>query len=76
MGKKLRLITMPVYFFYLDDDDGNGGLEYADDAAARQAALETLGAMISEGSVRSETHMRVTDETGRQVVNLKFSAHW
>lgn len=65
---------MPRYFFYLDDDDGNGGLEYANDAAARQAAMETIGAIISEGAVRTETHMLVTDETGRQVVNLKFSA--
>jgi hypothetical protein len=65
---------MPRYFFYLDDDDGNGGLEYADDAAARQAAMETLGAMISEGSVTTGAHMRVTDQTGRQVVNLKFLA--
>jgi hypothetical protein len=51
---------MPRYFFYLDDDDGNGGLEYADDAAARQAAMHTLGAMISEGSVTTGAHLRVT----------------
>jgi hypothetical protein len=38
---------MPKYFFFVDgDDDGNDGLEFHNDAAARQEALETFAAMV------------------------------
>jgi hypothetical protein len=66
--------TMPLYFFYVDVDDGDDGVEYRDDASARQAAMQTFGAMIGEGSIKTEPHMSVADETRRHVLSLNFSA--
>ena len=65
---------MPRYYFYIDDSPDDSGVELPDEEAARSAAVETFGAMIRDGSVNAQSHMRVTDDAGRRVVSLRFSA--
>jgi hypothetical protein len=62
---------MPRYFFNIEGDDDDG-TELADDDAARVAARESFGTLITEGSVASGTSMEVLDATGRRVVALKY----
>ena len=76
---------MPRYFFNVHDGKDIEDIEgtvLSSDARAREQAISTAGEMIrSEASAFPECEvweMRVTDETGRCLVTLRFSAedHW
>ena len=64
----------PLYFFHLDEDSDRGGTQFPHDAAAHQSAVQMLGQMIRDGTALADSEMTVTDEKGRQVVKLRFSA--
>jgi hypothetical protein len=71
---------MPRYFFNIEDgkniDDVDGSV-LSDDGDAREQAITTAAEIIrSEAATLRENEvwsMRVTDETGRCVVTLRFS---
>jgi hypothetical protein len=65
---------MPRYFFHLHEEEGGSGEDLPDDAAARSIAHETLGEMIRDNPAVTALRMRVTDDRGRQVAKLAFSA--
>jgi hypothetical protein len=64
---------MPRYYFHLDEDADDGGLDLADDTVAHREAIEAFAMMIREGTVSVDSEMRVIDGTGRHVVSLRFS---
>ena len=65
---------MPRYYFRFDGDDDDDGVEFADDAAACEAARDMFGQAIREGEVENGSNLVVRDASGRRVATFAFSA--
>jgi hypothetical protein len=70
---------MPRYFFDVFDgvhSPDPDGTELADLSAVKSEAISTAGAMLRDidGHLDTEWRMEVTDEGGRPVLSLRFSA--
>ena len=65
---------MPRYYFCLDADDDDDGIELANDDAAREAARDLFGQSIRDGDIKEGGTLLVRDATGRRVAKLAFSA--
>jgi hypothetical protein len=68
---------MPRYFFTVGSEEPDDvGVELADDKAARSEAIRAAGEILREidGALDApEWFMRVTDEAGSYVLELRFS---
>ena len=64
---------MPLYYFRLDGEDDEVGIEMTDDAAAREAARDLFGQAIRDGEIKGGASLMVNDRGGRQVAKLSFS---
>jgi hypothetical protein len=64
---------MPRYYFDLDEDVDKDGLDLPNDTVAVREAVDAFSEMILEDYMPPDCEMRVIDEGGRSVVNLRFS---
>jgi hypothetical protein len=64
---------MPHYYFHCVGADDEG-TDLPDDSAARTQARATFGEMIRDGAIDDRAQMDVTDDRGRRVTTLRFSA--